>query len=478
MFNWEPVENSPNAVDAALSPTVIKVIGCGGGGSNAVNRMIDASIPNVEFIVLNTDQQALGKSRAPKRMAIGQKLTKGLGAGGKPGVGEEAAEEDKEAIANVLKGADMVFITAGMGGGTGTGSAPVVARIAREMGALTVGVVTTPFEFEGKVRMRQAEEGLAKLREQVDSLIVIPNQRLLKIVDKNMPIRDTWLVADDVLRQGVQGISNIITMPGDVNIDFADVSNAMRGQGNAILGVGYGEGDNRAVDAASSAIKNPILEDTNIDGATNILVNICAGENISIQEINEIMSIVKASADEDVNTLWGQVVDPSLGDRVSVTVIATGFESESFSNNVVIPEVAPAKVVDDGSLYTPDEYRKLLRGKPSMPEMKLDMLDDSSAVATKNSVRDSASNRATSVSPSLFDEHQTVAATSSVPSVRTSFRETEKSEPVTLGAAISRTVTRDAGFGYQSGNFSDLGGLETPAYYRRNSKSMGMNGWR
>jgi cell division protein FtsZ len=324
MLEFSVVKDSESTLETA-NPTVIKVIGCGGGGSNAVNRMIDANIQNVEFIVLNTDLQALNLSHAQKRIAIGQKVTGGLGAGGRPEVGQEAAEEDKESITNVLKGANMVFITAGMGGGTGTGSAPVVAKIAHEMNILTVGVVTTPFDFEGPVRMRLAQEGIKKLHEAVDSLIVIPNQQLLKIVDKKMPIRQAFLIADDVLRQGVQGISSIITHAGEVNTDFADVRRAMAGQGDAILGVGTGTGENRAVDAATAAIKNPLLEDSSIDGAKNVLVNICSSEDLSMAETDEIMKIVTASADPDRSVWWGQVIDPEMGDSVSVTVIATGF---------------------------------------------------------------------------------------------------------------------------------------------------------
>ena len=308
------------------SPTVIKVVGCGGGGSNAVNRMIFRELSNVDFIVLNTDLQALGRSKAPTKLAIGQKVTKGLGAGGKPEVGEQAAEEDKELITNELRGADMVFITAGMGGGTGTGSAPVVARIAKELGCLTVAVVTTPFEFEGNVRMRQAKEGLIKLHEQVDSLIVIPNEQLFKNIDKNLTVKESFRKADEVLCQGVEGISNIITNPGDVNTDFADVRNAMAGQGNAIFGIGFGEGENRATDAAYNAIHNPMLENSRIDGAKNLLVNICASEEITLSEVGEICKIVSASADKDYNMFWGQVTQPELEGKISVTVIATGFE--------------------------------------------------------------------------------------------------------------------------------------------------------
>ncbi|MBP3710769.1 MAG: cell division protein FtsZ [Treponema sp.] len=363
MMDFSVVNESGTALDTA-SPTVIKVIGCGGGGSAAVNRMIDAKIPNIEFIVLNTDLQALNLAKAPTRIAIGQKLTKGLGAGGRPAIGEQAAEEDKEVLAEKLKGTDMVFITAGMGGGTGTGSAPVVARIARELGVLTVGVVTTPFGFEGQVRMRQAQEGIKRLHENVDSLIVIPNEQLLKILDKSKSsVRQAFLVADDVLRQGVEGISNIITKPGDVNIDFADVRNAMLGQGDAILGVGIAEGENRAVDAATKAIKNPMLEDTDIDGAKNILVNICSNEDISTFEVAEIMKVVTASADPDANILWGQVVDSSLNAEISVTVIATGFHEKN-AGDAYLRDIGAAEIVQhDSSVVTSDEFSDILSGR-------------------------------------------------------------------------------------------------------------------
>ena len=324
----EEEESSDYQLINESSPTVIKVVGCGGGGSNAVNRMITRDLGNVDFIVLNTDLQALGKSNAKIKIPIGQKVTKGLGAGGRPEIGEQAAEEDKEKIQTILRDADMVFITAGMGGGTGTGSAPVVARIAKELGCLTVAVVTTPFVFEGSVRMRQAREGLAKLHDQVDSLIVIPNEQLFKNIDKNLTVKESFRKADEVLCQGVEGISNIITHPGDVNTDFADVRNAMSGQGNAIFGIGVAEGENRATDAAYNAINNPMLEDSKIDGAKNLLVNICASEEITLQEVGEICKIVSASADPEYNMFWGQVTQPELNGKVSVTVIATGFEKK------------------------------------------------------------------------------------------------------------------------------------------------------
>ena len=349
------------------SPTVIKVIGCGGGGGNAVNRMIDANIHDVEFISINTDLQALEGSKAQSRLAIGQKVTKGLGSGGKPSIGEQAAEEDKELITNELRGADMVFVTAGMGGGTGTGSAPVVAKIARELGALTVAVVTTPFDFEGPVRMRQAKEGLEKLQAEVDSLIVIPNQHILDVVDKDTSVREAVMVADDVLRQGVEGISSIITSKGDVNTDFADVKNAMRGQGKAILGIGIGEGENRAVEAATKAISNPMIEDSRINGAKNILINICASEKVSMSEVTEICTVVTAQASHDYNMFWGQVTSPQMGDKISVTIIATGFdaEDEAVVEEEVKPVVEEAPIVDENVMRS-SEFTNLLRSKKTV----------------------------------------------------------------------------------------------------------------
>lgn len=343
-------DSSLEKVVEDYNPTVIKVVGCGGGGSNAVNRMISRELSNVEFIVLNTDLQALNRSEAKIRIPIGQKVTKGLGAGGNPEIGAQAAEEDKEKITDILRGADMVFITAGMGGGTGTGSAPIVASIAKDLGCLTVAVVTTPFNFEGNIRKRRAKEGLEKLHEIVDSLIVIPNERLFSNIDKNTTVTEAFKEADEVLCQGVEGISNIITKPGDVNTDFADVKNAMSGQGNAIFGIGVGEGENRASDAAYSAINNPMLEDSRIDGAKNILVNICASEEVSLSEVGEICNIVTASADKDYNMFWGQVTVPEMGDRISVTVIATGFEN---ANNPQLEQ----NVAEIKNVQKPEQFR-------------------------------------------------------------------------------------------------------------------------
>lgn len=310
-------------------PTIIKVIGCGGGGSNAVNRMIEYGLSNVEFIVANTDIQALKQSNAPEKIDIGKKITEGRGAGGKPEIGAKSAMEDAERIKDVLKGADMVFVTAGMGGGTGTGSAPVVAKIARELGALTVGVVTKPFGFEGKVKMKLAEEGIAKLRDSVDTLIVIPNQNLFKSAPKNISLKDAFLLADDVLRQGVQCISDLITKPGVINIDFADVKTTMESKGDAIMGTGLGRGDNGAIDAATAAIHNPLLDDNDIQGAKNILINITGDESLKLDAIAEITEVITASADPDALIIYGTVLDANMSDQVMVSVIATDFNRDT-----------------------------------------------------------------------------------------------------------------------------------------------------
>ncbi len=358
------------------SPTHIKVVGCGGGGGNAVNCMIDAEIKGVDFVALNTDLQALKRSRAEFKLQIGQKISGGLGAGGNPEVGEEAAKEEEEAIRNILKDSDMVFVTAGMGGGTGTGSAPVVARIARELGALTVAVVTTPFNFEGKLRMLQAEEGIKKLRSAVDSLIVIPNQQVFKDMEKNLTVKSAFRIIDDILRQGVQGISDIITKPGLVNRDFNDVESVMKGQGDAILGVGLGEGENRAVEAATAAINNKLLENVHIDGAKNVLINICGNSEVGMAECDEIANIVTASANPDAKVLWGQVEDESMEDKISVTVIATGFNKDvsSIETEEKVSTLAEEKIVEDSNHISVSDFNKLLSGESSkkandMPEL-------------------------------------------------------------------------------------------------------------
>ncbi|OGX60767.1 MAG: cell division protein FtsZ [Paenibacillus sp. RIFOXYA1_FULL_44_5] len=306
----------------------IKVIGVGGGGSNAVNRMIMEGVKGVEFITVNTDAQALQMAKSVHKLQIGDKLTRGLGAGANPDVGKKAAEESREHVMNTLRGADMVFVTAGMGGGTGTGAAPVIAEIAKECGALTVGVVTRPFTFEGRKRAAQAEEGIAALKEKVDTLIVIPNDRLLEIVDKKTPMLEAFREADNVLRQGVQGISDLIQRPGLINLDFADVKTIMMERGSALMGIGVASGENRAAEAAKKAIMSPLLE-TSIDGARGILMNITGGANLSLYEVNEAADIVISHTDPEVNMIFGAIIDESLSEEIIVTVIATGFEHKS-----------------------------------------------------------------------------------------------------------------------------------------------------
>ncbi|ANB60787.1 cell division protein FtsZ [Anoxybacteroides amylolyticum] len=321
----------------------IKVIGVGGGGNNAVNRMIEHGVQGVEFIAVNTDAQALNLSKAPIKLQIGAKLTRGLGAGANPEVGKKAAEESKEQIEEALKGADMVFVTAGMGGGTGTGAAPVIAQIARELGALTVGVVTRPFTFEGRKRAMQAANGIAAMKEAVDTLIVIPNDRLLEIVDKNTPMLEAFREADNVLRQGVQGISDLIAVPGLINLDFADVKTIMSNKGSALMGIGIASGENRAAEAAKKAISSPLLE-TSIDGAQGVLMNITGGMNLSLYEVQEAADIVASASDQDVNMIFGSVINENLKDEIIVTVIATGFnENEGQSTRPLRTGVATPK---------------------------------------------------------------------------------------------------------------------------------------
>jgi len=307
----------------------IKVVGCGGGGNNAVNRMVDAGLRGVEFISVNTDRQALSQSNAQVKIQIGEKLTKGLGAGAIPEVGRRAAEESREEIASALKGADLVFITAGMGGGTGTGAAPIVAEIARDLGTLTIAVVTKPFNFEGKQRMKNAEAGIEELKQHVDTLVVIPNDRLLQVVNKGTTMLEAFRIADDVLRQGIQGISDLIAVPAMINLDFADVKTVMENGGMAHMGIGVGSGENRLVEAAKNAIASPLLE-TNIDGARAVLINITGGADISIVDINEAANLIMEAADPDANIIFGAGIDETMGEDVRITVIATGFEKTPF----------------------------------------------------------------------------------------------------------------------------------------------------
>jgi len=319
-------------VEGEQVETRIKVLGVGGGGCNAVNRMIQSKMQGVDFIAANTDLQALKRCMAPKKIQIGAKLTKGLGSGANPEVGRDSALEDRDHLISALEGSDMVFVTAGMGGGTGTGAAAVVAEISRELGALCVGVVTKPFEFEGTRRLGQAEMGIQDLREQVDTLITIPNQRLLSVADRKATREDAFRMADDVLRRAVQGISEIITINGEVNVDFADVRTIMGEKGDALMGMGIGSGDNRAADAAINAITSPLLEETSMQGAKGVLINITGGSDMTLQELNEAMSIIQESADPNANIIFGSVTDESLHDEIRVTVVATGFQSTANRN--------------------------------------------------------------------------------------------------------------------------------------------------
>ena len=305
----------------------IKVIGVGGAGNNAVNRMIEAGIRNVEFIAVNTDRQTLNESKASTKIQIGEKLTRGLGAGANPDIGSQAAEESRAQIAEVLKGADMVFVTAGMGGGTGTGAAPIVAATAKEMGILTIGVVTKPFTFEGKKWFAQAERGVASLKGKVDTLVVIPNDKLLQVIDRKTSMIEAFRMADDILRQGVQGISDLISVPGVINLDFADVRTIMLNQGMAHMGIGTASGENRAEDAAKQAIQSPLLE-TSIEGARGIIINITGGSDMGLHEANTAAELVQRSADPEANIIFGTVIDEAMGDELQITVIATGFEKE------------------------------------------------------------------------------------------------------------------------------------------------------
>ena len=319
----------------------IKVIGVGGGGNNAVNRMITAGLQGIAFVTVNTDAQALHVSRACQKIQIGMKLTKGLGAGANPEIGAKAADESREELGRVLKGADMVFVTAGMGGGTGTGGAPIVAEVAKEMGALTIGVVTRPFAFEGRKRAMQAEKGIAELKSKIDTVITIPNDRLLQVVDKDTTIHEAFRIADDVLRQGVQGISDLIAIPGLINLDFADVKAILSNAGPALMGIGQATGKSRAADAACKAISSPLLE-TSIEGAKGVLLNITGGINLTLFEVNEAAGIITEAADPDANIIFGAVIDENLKEEIRVTVIATGFDQQWAGFGV-----APGKVQDN-----------------------------------------------------------------------------------------------------------------------------------
>jgi cell division protein FtsZ len=344
---------------------VIKVVGVGGGGTNAVNRMVDAGLSGVEFIAVNTDAQALLMADADVKIHIGSKETRGLGAGADPAVGQAAAQESRDELKEALKGADMIFVTAGEGGGTGTGGAPIVAELGRELDALTVGVVTKPFAFEGRRRAEQAEVGIQNLRDRVDTLIVIENDRLLQVVEKRTPVTEAFRIADDILRQGVQGITDLITVPGIVNLDFADVRTIMRDAGSALMGIGVASGENRAAEAARTAVSSPLLEQS-VDGATGILLNITGGTALGLFEVNEAAEVVTGAADQNANVIFGAVIDDSLGDEVRVTVIATGFGALRRRRRVEAPAEAfagagaqePRSELSDSELEIPSFLRE------------------------------------------------------------------------------------------------------------------------
>jgi len=336
----------------------IKVVGVGGGGGNAVNRMAIVGLEGVEFIVANTDLQALKQNAAPIKIQIGAKLTKGLGAGADPNVGREAALEDTDSLIQALTGADMVFVTTGLGGGTGTGAAPVIASLASELGALTIAVVTKPFKFEGKKRLAQAERGLAALRECVDTIITIPNERLLTIVDRGTTLPEAFATADDVLRQAIQGISDLILVPGLINLDFADVKTIMSGMGLAMMGTGVMSGENRTIEAAKAAISSPLLEGASVQGARGVIINVTGGHDMSLMEVNEASLLIQEAAHEDANIIFGAVVDPNLEGRVKVTVIATGFDFVADRQPVVQPSQTPVDL---------QHYTVHLKEKPEAP---------------------------------------------------------------------------------------------------------------
>ena len=322
------MDNEDSNLNIMMDGTAtIKVIGVGGAGNNAVNRMIEEGIKNVEFIAVNTDRQALNNSSAQTKIQIGEKITRGLGAGANPDIGAQAAEESKADITDILKGADMVFVTAGMGGGTGTGAAPLVAQMAKELGILTIGVVTKPFTFEGKKRLAQAERGIQALKGKVDTLVVIPNDKLLQVIDRKTTMIEAFKMADDILRQGVQGISDLISVPGVINLDFADVRTIMLNQGMAHMGIGIASGENRAEDAAKQAIQSPLLE-TSIEGAKGIIINISGASDMGLHEANTAAELVQRNADPEANIIFGTTIDDTLGDEIKITVIATGFEKE------------------------------------------------------------------------------------------------------------------------------------------------------
>lgn len=370
------MENNSNSV------VKIKVLGVGGGGSNAVNRMIDANVSSAEFVAINTDEQALKISKAEKRLQIGARLTGGKGAGAVPEVGRKAAEESKSSLTEILKGSDMVFITAGMGGGTGTGAAPVIAQIAKELGILTVGIVTKPFLFEGKTRMKNAEMGIAELRKYVDTIVIIPNERLLTILPEKTTLVDAFRYADDVLRQGIQGISDLIVFPGMINLDFADIETIMKNRGVAHMGIGRGKGDNKTLEAVRQAVASPLIE-TTIEGATGVVLNIKGGNDITLREVTEAANMVREVIDPNCNLIFGSSIDPDMRDEVEITIIATGFkapeEGEESEKTEEEPKVEE-KPKDQFAGFNPFGYNPQAQMNNSQKEVRVETNESTSRV--------------------------------------------------------------------------------------------------
>ena len=370
------MENNSNSV------VKIKVLGVGGGGSNAVNRMIDANVSSAEFVAINTDEQALKISKAEKRLQIGARLTGGKGTGAVPEVGRKAAEESKSSLTEILKGSDMVFITAGMGGGTGTGAAPVIAQIAKELGILTVGIVTKPFLFEGKTRMKNAEMGIAELRKYVDTIVIIPNERLLTILPEKTTLVDAFRYADDVLRQGIQGISDLIVFPGMINLDFADIETIMKNRGVAHMGIGRGKGDNKTLEAVRQAVASPLIE-TTIEGATGVVLNIKGGNDITLREVTEAANMVREVIDPNCNLIFGSSIDPDMRDEVEITIIATGFktpeESEESEKTEEEPKVEE-KPKDQFAGFNPFGYNPQAQMNNSQKEVRVETNESTSRV--------------------------------------------------------------------------------------------------
>ncbi len=368
----------------ATSVVKIKVLGVGGGGNNAVNRMIDANVQSAEFVAINTDKQALLVSKADKRLQVGERLTKGQGAGAVPEIGRKAAEESKASITEILKGSDLVFITAGMGGGTGTGAAPVIAQIAKELGILTVGIVTKPFQFEGKQRMEKAEKGIAELKKYVDTIVVIPNERLLTILPEKTTLLESFRYADDVLRQGIQGIADLIVFPGMINLDFADVVTVMKNRGMAHMGIGRGKGENKTLEAVRQAVASPLIE-TTIEGATGVVLNIKGGNDITLREVSEAANMVREVIDPSCNLIFGSSIDPEMRDEVEITIIATGFKSpdeKSAEENVEEkePEQKQEKVEDKFAGFNPFGYNAPQQPQQPQKDVRLEQNENSSRV--------------------------------------------------------------------------------------------------